>query len=74
MTALDNSGKYSMQGRGSRVSPRRSRKRLLATVVAPSSSDISPAPEPRTSHRFRTNSTGDSTDDWNKVMMLNRVI
>ncbi|KAG7173161.1 Ubiquitin carboxyl-terminal hydrolase 12A-like [Homarus americanus] len=60
MTALDNMGEGSVQEGGkSRLSLRQSRKRSL-------NSDISPAPEPRTSHRFRTSSTSDS-DDRNKT-------
>ncbi|XP_069950640.1 uncharacterized protein [Cherax quadricarinatus] len=59
MTALDNMGEGSIQGGKSRLSLRQSRKRSL-------NSDISPAPEPRTSHRFRTSSTSD-TDDRNKT-------
>lgn len=63
MTALDNMGEGSTQGSGksSRLSLRQGRKRAL-------NSDISPAPEPRTSHRFRTSSSSD-TDDRNKVSM-----
>lgn len=34
------------------------------------SSDISPAPEPRTSHRIRTNSSGDNASDTNKVCLI----
>ncbi|XP_047490736.1 ubiquitin carboxyl-terminal hydrolase 1-like isoform X1 [Penaeus chinensis] len=61
MTALDNMGEGSTQGSGksSRLSLRQGRKRAL-------NSDISPAPEPRTSHRFRTSSSSD-TDDRNKT-------
>lgn len=60
MTALDNMGEGSLQEGGkSRLSLRQSRKRSLNL-------DISPAPEPRTSHRFRTSSTSD-TEDRNKV-------
>ncbi|XP_066979618.1 ubiquitin carboxyl-terminal hydrolase 46-like isoform X3 [Macrobrachium rosenbergii] len=60
MTALENIGETSGQGGNkSRLSLRQARKRTL-------NSDISPAPEPRTSHRFRTSSTGES-DDRNKV-------
>ncbi|XP_066979617.1 zinc finger BED domain-containing protein 4-like isoform X2 [Macrobrachium rosenbergii] len=60
MTALENIGETSGQGGNkSRLSLRQARKRTL-------NSDISPAPEPRTSHRFRTSSTGES-DDRNKT-------
>ncbi|XP_071525614.1 uncharacterized protein [Panulirus ornatus] len=60
MTALDNMGEGSVQEGGkSRLSLRQSRKRSLNL-------DISPAPEPRTSHRFRTSSTSD-TEDRNKT-------
>lgn len=60
MNAVDNMGETSTPGGGkSRLSLRQNRKRSLNL-------DISPAPEPRTSHRFRTTSTGD-TEDRNKV-------
>ncbi|KAK7070983.1 hypothetical protein SK128_007857 [Halocaridina rubra] len=60
MTAFEiESDSANSGGIKSRLSLRHGRKRTL-------NSDISPAPEPRTSHRFRTSSTSDS-DERNKT-------
>ena len=76
MTALDstsNATTSSKNGSTSSRSPRNVRnnrsKLGLRGQKRALSSDISPAPEPRSSHRVRTSSTGDH-EDRNKVNVL----
>jgi len=63
MTALDNN---SLSSSNSKSGQRKGRLALRGQKRN-HQYEISPAPEPRTSHRIRTNSTGDSASETSKV-------